>query len=178
MKTTKALSEIANGELFEIAGIEFIKFANENGQTIAVAKDTVFNSRFGDNNNFATSDVKRKLEEQMLCKLEKAVGAENIIEHEVDLLSLDGDDKWGKVMCKISIPTFDFYRANVKTFDKYNPDQWWWLATPDTTSTHYDDEWVSCVAPRGDINGNGYGNFLGVRPFLIFSSSIFVSCEE
>lgn len=178
MKTTKTLAEIANGELFEVAGIEFIKFADENGQTIAVAKDTLFNSSLGDNNNFATSDVKRKLEEKILPKLEKAIGAENIVEHEVDLLSLDGDDKWGKVMCRISIPTFDFYRANVKIFDKYNPDQWWWLATPDTTSAHYNDDWVKCVSPRGGINFNGYYDNCGVRPFLIFLSSIFVSCEQ
>ena len=178
MKTTKTLAEIKCGELFEVADIEFIKFADENGQTIAVAKDTLFNSRFGDNNNFATSDVKRKLEEKVLPKLEQAIGAENIIEHEVDLLSLDGDDKWGKVMCRISISTFDFYRAKVKVFDKYNPDQWWWLATPDTTSAHYNDDWVRCVEPRGDIYYDGCSNGRGVRPFLIFSSSIFVSCEE
>ena len=178
MKTTKILAEIANGELFEVAGIEFIKFADENGQTVAVAKDTLFDSCFGDNNNFATSDVKLKLEEKILSKIEKAIGAENIIEHEVDLLSLDGDDKCGKVMCRISIPTFDFYRANVKIFDKYNPDQWWWIATPDTTSAHYNDSWILCVAPAGDVNYDGYFNCNGVRPFLIFNSSISVSCEE
>ena len=96
MKTTKTLAEIAIGELFEVAGIEFIKFADENGQTVAVAKDSLFDSYFGNNNNFATSEVKRKLEEKILPKLEQEIGAENIVEHEVDLLSLDGDDKWGK----------------------------------------------------------------------------------
>ena len=178
MKTTKTLAEVANGELFEVAGIEFIKFADENGQTVAVAKDTLFDSCFGDNNNFATSDVKRKLEEKILSKIEKAIGAENIIEHEVDLLSLDGDDKWGKIKCNISIPTFDFYRANVKIFDKYTPNQWWWLATPDTTRAHYNDDWVRCVAPAGNFYDYGYYDFRGVRPFLIFNSSISVSCEE
>lgn len=178
MKTTKILAEIANGELFEVAGIEFIKFADDNGQTIAVAKDTLFNSRFGDNNNFATSDVKRKLEEKILPKIEKEIGSENIVEHAVDLLSLDGDDKWGTDKCKISIPTFDFYRYNVKIFDKYTPSQWWWLATPDTTSAHYNDNWIRCVSPRGLIYGNNCGNFFGVRPFLKFVSSISVSCEE
>ncbi len=177
MKKTVTLAEIANGELFEVAGIKFIKFSEENGQTVAVAKDSLFDSTFGDNNNFATSDVKRKLEEKILPKLEKAVGAENILEHEVDLLSLDGDDKWGKVRCRISIPTFDFYRANVKTFDKHKLDAWWWLATPDTTSAHYNDYWVRCVSPRGSINNYFYFSDLGVRPFLIFSSSISVSCE-
>lgn len=178
MKTTKTLAEVANGELFEVAGIEFIKFADQNGQTVAVAKDVFFSSEFGKNNNFATSEVKHKLEEEILSKLEKAIGSENIIEQEVDLLSFDGDDKWGKIKCKMSIPTFDFYRANVKIFDKYKPDQWWWLATPDTTSAHNNDNWILCVAPAGDVISFIYNNYLGVRPFLIFNSSISVSCEE
>jgi hypothetical protein len=176
MKTTKILAEIANGELFEVAGIEFIKFADENGQTIAVAKDSLFDSHFGDeNNNFAESIIKSRLEKEILTKIEKEIGAENILEHEVDLLSLDGDDKWGKIKCRISIPTFDFYRANVKIFDKHKLDAWWWLATPDTTSAHYNDVWVRCVAPRGHIDDFDYGSVIGVRPFLVFSSSISVS---
>ena len=177
MKTIKTLAEIANGELFEVAGIEFIKFADENEQTVAVAKKVLFDSRFGENNNFAESIIKSRLEKEILPKLEKAIGSDNIIEHEVDLLSLDGDDKLGKVNCKISIPTFDFYRANIKIFDKHNPNQWWWLATPDTTSAHYNDNWIRCVAPRGFIINNDYYGNSGVRPFLIFSSSIFVSCK-
>ena len=178
MKTTKTLAEIESGKLFEVAGIEFIKFADQSGQTVAVAKDVLFSSEFGKNNDFATSEVKHALEKKILSRLEKAIGSENIIEHEVDLLSLDGDDKWGKIKCKISIPTMDFYRANVKMFDKYKPDKWWWLATPVTTSAHYNDNWILCVAPAGIINDNLYGLNCGVRPFLIFNSSISVSCEE
>lgn len=176
MKTTKILSEIANGGLFKVAGIEFIKFADENGRTTAVAKDALFNSVFGEeNNNFAKSIIKSRLEKEILTKIEKKIGAENILEHEVDLLSLDGDDKWGKIKCRISIPTFDFYRANVKIFDKHKLDTWWWLATPDTTSAHYNDDWVRCVAPRGSVFNGNCNSGLGVRPFLVFSSSISVS---
>lgn len=36
MKMTKTLAEISNGELFKVAGIEFIKFADENGQNTAI----------------------------------------------------------------------------------------------------------------------------------------------
>lgn len=178
MKKTKTLEEIANGELFEVAGIEFIKFADEDGQTVAVAKESLFNSRFGNNNNFAESIIKSRLEEEILPKIAEEIGADNIVEHEVDLLSLDGDDKWGKVKCKISIPTFDFYRHNVKIFDKHLLNYWWWLATPDTTYAHYNDNWIRCVAPRGFICNGGYGHSGGVRPFLIFKSAIFVSCNR
>ena len=178
----KKLAEIKIGETFKIADIEFIKFSDESGNTVAVAKDTVFNSYFGDNNNFAESRIKHRIETEILPKIEKEIGAENIVEHEVDLLSLDGDDKWGKSKCKISIPTFDFYRHNVKIFDKYAIDKWWWLSTPDTTEKHYCDDWVVCVSPRGNVGDNDsiFVSF-GVRPFMIFVSSISVisvSCEE
>ena len=171
----KTLAEIKIGETFKVADIEFIKFADENGHTVAVSKKSVFDSRFGENNNFAESVVKSRLESEILPKIEKAVGTENIVEHEVDLLSLDGDDKWGKVKCKISIPTFDFYRHNVKIFDKYKFDEWWWLATPETTAKHYNDWWTVCVSPHGRFYGNCYDNSGAVRPFCIVKSSIFVS---
>ena len=178
----KKLAEIKIGEIFKVAEIEFIKFVEENGNTIAVAKDAVFEAQFGYNNNFAESRVKQRLETEILPKIEKEIGAENIVEHDIDLLSLDGDDKWGKEKCKISIPTFDFYRHNVSIFDKYKLGKWWWLATPDTTEKHYNDNWVLCVSPRGDIRGNDSLYFSrGVRPFIIFVSSISVisvSCEE
>lgn len=176
----KTLAEIKIGETFKVADIEFIKFADENGHTVAVAKNSVFDSRFGANNNFAESVVKSRLESEILPKIAKAIGEENIVEHEVDLLSLDGEDKWCKIMCKISIPTFDFYRHNVKIFDKYKLDEWWWLATPYTTEKHYNDYCSVCVSPRGGVSdGVSYGG--SVRPFIIFVSSISVisvSCEE
>lgn len=174
----KTLAEIKVGETFKVADIKFIKFADESGHTVAVAKDCVFDSTFGGNNNFATSTLKSRLESEVLSKIENKIGAENIVEHEVDLLSLDGDDKWRKINCKISLPTFDFYRKNVKTFDEYKLDEWWWLATADTTDKHYNDNWITCVSPRGRVGINDCNFSSGVRPFLIFASSISVSCEE
>ena len=173
------LANIKDGELFSIAGIEFIKFFDKDGITTAVAKDSLGDYRFGDNNNFTESSIRKCLEKEFLPKLEKEIGAENIVEHEVDLLSLDGSDKWGKVKCKVSLPTFDFYRNNVKIFDKYKLDDWWWTATPDSTSEHRNDYWLVCVSPLGYIF-NYYCNNDddGVRPFLTFVSSISISCEK
>lgn len=175
----KILANVEVGETFKVADIEFIKFAEENGNTVAVAKESLFDSVFGDDNNFAESVILKRLKEEVLPKIENAIGAENIVEHEVDLLSMDGSDKWGKAKCKISIPTFDFYRKHVKVFDKHKVSRWWWLSTPDSTSKHSNDDWVECVAPSGFLFYN-YGDYfsLGVRPFLIFVSSIFVSCKE
>lgn len=176
-KTVKA-EEIQNGEIFKIGRFEFIKFSDEDGKVIAVSKDCLFRSCFGNDNNIATSDILKRLTKEILPEIEDVVGAENVLEFETDLLSLDGSDKHGKITSKISLPTFDFYRHNVKVFDRYKPDEWWWLATPDTTTDHYNDRWVVCVSPSGYFNRGNYYGSVGVRPILTFVSTIFVSCEE
>ena len=81
MKEIK-LSEVKNGEIFNVGGFEFIKFSDENGETVAVAKDTVFRSEFGTNNNLAESKIMEKLEKEVLPKLSEAIGEENILEYE------------------------------------------------------------------------------------------------
>ncbi len=180
MKTTKLLKEIGNEKTFEIAGIEFIKFAEIDGVVYAVTKDSLFDSEFGKNNNYADENnkIRKKLETEILPKIEQAVGAENVLEFETDLTSLDGLTTYGKYKSKVSLPTFDFYRANVKTFAKYKLKKWLWLATPDSTPEHNNDCWTVCVAPSGDVSGSSCDYGSGVRPFWNFVSSISVSCEE
>ena len=79
---------------------------------------------------------------------------------------------------KISLPTLDFYRENAEIFDKYKVNSWWWIATPDSATPHWDSPFVLCVSPGGVIIGINYYYDYGVRPFLSFISSISVSCEE
>lgn len=179
MVQTRKLSEIQNGEIFRIGNYEFIKFADENGVTTAVSKDILFDSRFGHTNNLASSIVLDRMKEEILPKIENIIGAENVLEFETDLLSLDGSAKHGVMKSKISLPTFDFYRKNRDIFEKHKLGVWWWLATPDSTREFTNDDWCVCVSPSGGIyNYYFHFNSLGVRPFWNFLSSIFVSYEE
>lgn len=168
---SKSLSEVAIGDTFHIGEYEFIKFADSNGQTTAVMKDSIFNSKFDDStNDFAKSYLYKRLVEQVLPKIEKIVGAENIVEFETDLFTADGLDIYGKMKSKISLPTFDFYRANRAIFDKYSLNEWYWTSTANSNGRY-----VFCVSPHGYFSDDDYRNVLGVRPFLIFDSIIFVS---
>lgn len=168
--------EIINDEIFKIGKYEFIKFLDDNGNIIGVLKDSLGDMRFGDSNDFSKSDILKKLKEKFLPEIESIVGAENVLEFETDLTSLDGSKKHGTMKSKVSLPTFDFYRKNRAMFEKYKLDDWWWLATPDTTSEYVNDNWVVCVSPLGNVYGNFCGDFyFGVRPFLTFVSSIFDS---
>ncbi len=170
---------VKDGETFEIGGMEFIKFPSANGQTPAVMKNIAFRSSFGDNNDLRSSDVLRKMETEILPKIIAAVGEENLCTIKTDLTTLDGLNPYGTMESLISLPTLDFYRANVSIFDKHNPGTWWWLATPESAKPHDDPYWILCVSPSGDFGSDCYnsGNN-GVRPFCIFKSSIFGSSED
>ena len=168
---------VKDGEAFEVAGMEFIKFPSVDGMTPGVAKEILFTSRFGRNNNFADSEVLRRLQEEVLPKIIEAVGEDNVCSFKTDLTTLDGLKIYGEVESKISLPTMDFYRNNPEIFDKHNPGRWWWLATADSAAPRWeDDPFVLCVSPGGSIYDGHYSfGGRGVRPFCIFKSSIFVS---
>ena len=164
------------GETFMIGDMEFIRFADTPNGTPVVMKDIAFRSRFGNDNDFSISGILQKLKEEYLPRIIEAVGEENVNEFETDLTTLDGLKNYGTLTSRISLPTFDFYRANVAVFDQHNPGSWWWLATADSAKPHYDPIWVTCVSPAGgvdivDCNNDNYG----VRPFCILKSSIFES---
>ena len=177
-KVTKELLAVEVGSIFEVAGMEFIKFPEVMGMTPAVAKDTVFDSTFGKNNDLRESNVLEKLREEILPRIETEVGESGLCEFKTDLTTLDGLKPYGEMTSKISLPTLDFYRENVEIFDKHNPGEWWWLATPESAKPHSNPYWILCVSPFGDMDCGNYDVVRGVRPLLYFVSSIFVSIDE
>ena len=173
------MSKIINksSEVFEIAGMEFIKFPEVDGKVPVVMKDIAFRSKFGLNNDLRTSTVLEQLENKILPKIIEAIGEENVCTVHTDLTTLCGLKTYGVMESRISLPTMDFYRANVEIFDKYPAENWWWLATPESCKPHDDPYWTLCVSPAGFISIDGYDGSGGVRPFLILKSSIFESSE-
>lgn len=169
---------VKDGETFKVGDIEFIKFPSVNGKTPVAAKNILFNSRFGNSNDLKESVVLKRMEAEILPKIIAEVGEENVCTFQTDLTTLDGLKPCSALESRISLPTFDFYRANVEIFDKHPIRGWWWLATPDSAKPHFDTDWVVCVAPSGRIDRGGYNGDYGVRPFLIFESSIFESSGE
>ena len=170
--------EIKDGDTFNLAGYEFIKFPSMNGETPIAMRDYAFISRFGDNNDLRSSDVLRRLQEEILPKIVEAVGEENVCTFKTDLTTLDGLELYGVMESKISLPTIDFYRANGKIFNKYKPSRWCWLATPESAQPNDDPYWILCLSPSGCIYDYFYNGDFGVRPILFLKSSIFESFEN
>ena len=178
MDKTISFPGVKDGTTFQVAGMEFIKFPDVDGKTPVVMKDIAFRSRFGDNNDLRTSDVLKRMEKEILPKIIEEVGEENLCTVQTDLTTLCGLKTYGVMESRISLPTLDFYRANVEIFDKHHVNDWWWLATPDSAKPHDNPNWVLCVSPAGIVSRDDYGSSYGVRPFLFFKSSIFESFEE
>lgn len=171
------LSDVPAGETFKAGKFEFIVLEHGvHGGTAVILKELYEDDVvFGDNNNFSSSNVTGKCLE-FAVELAGIIDDGNIITHTVDLTSDDGLKDYGTVDCRASLLTADMYRKYVYILDKYKLDCWWWLSTPISTETHNNANWVKCVSPSGSISYFGYDDFsLGVRPFCILKSDIFVS---
>ena len=171
---------VRDGESFMVGNIEFIKFPDKDGMTPVIARNVAFISDFGDNNNLAESKVLKRMQQEFLPKVAEVVGKENLCAFKTNLTTWDGLKNYGVLESKISLPTMDFYREHVEIFDQYRVDRWCWLATPESAEPHDDPEFLLCVSPSGNLDGDIYcgGRRIGVRPFLYFDSSIFGPCEQ
>ena len=170
------LCEIPAGETFKLGSYEFVALEQSDDTTAVILKNLLPDTTtFGeDNNKYDGSYV-----DQACCDFAEALfelaGSDNVVPHTVDLTSDDGLKDYGVIERAVSLLTTDEYRRYVEVLDKHKPDSWWWLATPHSTVTHDNDRWVKCVSPSGYIYDYYYYDFIGVRPFCILKSNIFVS---
>lgn len=102
----------------------------------------------------------------------------NIVEHTVDLITVDIQHEFELCTCKVRPITFDEARKYNDLFVNEKLDDWWWTCTPWSTADRGWKYAMSIVSPSGIIDRNCcYGN-LGVRPVCILKSNIFVSKGE
>ena len=169
------LSDIPVGETFKLGKHEFAVLEHGKDTTAVIYKGLLLQSQeFGSNNNFDGSYVDKECQ-KFADEIAGIVGAENLVEHTVDLTSDDGLKDYGKIKRKMSLLTTELYRRYVYILDKFKLDKWWWLATAYSTKTHDNTTWVKCVSPPGIILSDFYFSGDGVRPFCILNSNIFVS---
>ena len=86
-----------------------LKQMEAQGQTVVIvddfmAEDVVFDE---DTTNYAESSLKERIERDILPVVEADFGADNIIEHEVDLTTVDMQREFGTCRCKVRPVTFD-----------------------------------------------------------------------
>ena len=174
------LSALQAGETFKIGEHNFIVLEQDGAQTKVISKrfmteNVVFDKYVRD---YSDSSLKKLIERDIYPVIAEVVGEDNIIEHEVDLTSVDMQQEFEPVKCSVRPITFDEAR-------KYNdllvmPEiyGWWWTCTPWSTEER---EWkyaLAVVSPSGYIYNYICDDGGGVRPFCILKSNIFVSKGE
>lgn len=171
MKVKKKAPEA--GDTVTISGIEWLILEKTEDVYYAITKDFIdLGMKFDeDKNDWRTSELREYLNGEFLEGLEE----EMLMEFERNLISLDGQTEYGSCFDKVSMLTVDEYRKYRKLLP--NTDKWWWLITPWSTPCNGRERSVAVVSPSGYIDINGCYNYLGVRPFCIFKSSIFESGE-
>ena len=171
------IEQMENGEKIAHVGKFDFLVLERSGDTVSLLLKDLYceNAKFGSNNDFRGSNV------QNIClkfakDLAEIVGEENIVEHTVDLTSDDGLKDYGTVKEKASLLTTALYRRYVDVLDIDRLQKYYWLVTPYSTPRHENAAWVKCVSPLGPVlNDDCYFDRIGVRPFCILKSNIFVS---
>lgn len=169
----KQLSEFVPGEVFtDCDGEEYIVCEHFDDGTTGVVKKELLDTTmsFGENNNWKNSKRRKWLNSKYYDFLCQKFGVENIIIHEVDLLSMDGYDDYGVSENMVSDMTLDRYRKYHKYIGDCNKS--YFLATPESTPSGHGASDVPYVSGDGVMRRAGCDWNLGVRPFFILKSSI------
>ena len=174
-KPRKKFDDIKVGEIITVADIDFIVLDKTDDEVVCLTKNLVYTvTQFDRNtNNYANSSIRKKLNKEFAQKLIDEVGKRGLCDIELDLLSLDGLDEYGTVTDKVGLLTVDMYRKYNRIIEKYPVKNWWWLATPWSTPHRGYSSCACSVYHDGTVRYISCNDDNGVRPFCIFSSSIF-----
>ena len=178
------------GDIVQLAGIDFVVLEDrgpfngegENHDLFILALEGQGESRFGDTNNYAESDLKGQVEGWLYRLTEKMAGdgresdIDLIRTRTISLTTLDGYKGYGELEVKAAPLTLDEARRCAEFMP--DPDTASWLATGWGGPEHYGATRALYVRTDGDWGGSGC-SYAGcaIRPALVVSSSLFASTE-
>lgn len=182
LKATKRVNKIPAGlgigDTFELVGTTWKIIDITNKGYMCLADRLEDRMEFDEeSNDWTTSQLREYLNTEFIEKIADEIGEENIIPFNRNLLSLDGQTEYGECEDKVSLLTVDEYRK-YRSLIPNTVDYWWWLVTPWSTPCNDYKTAVTVVSSSGDFNYDICNDDDGVRPFCIFSSSIFESEDE
>ncbi len=174
------LSELNPGEVFKIGEYDFKVLEQGDGETKVISKgfmaeDVVFDE---DTRNYAESSIKELIENDIQPIIERELGPGALVEHTVDLTSVDMQKEFEPCTCKVRLITFDETRKYNDLIVKRSLPYWWWTCTPWSTEERGCKYTIAVVCPSGNIDDDYCYFDYGVRPFCILKSNIFVSRGE
>lgn len=179
-KNKVMLKDIPVGGKFDTGIGRFIVLEQKENSTAVITEDLYREDvKFDDDcTDYKKSSLRELCEGEILNEFVTEFGEDNICENEAGLVTVDGQEVFGKLLTKVRPVTFDEGRKyNELLVNKELPD-WYWTCTPWSTKERGWEYSVAVVSTSGRVYGDDYGDSYGVRPFCILKSNIFVSKVE
>ena len=178
-KNKVMLKDIPAGGKFETGIGRFLVLKQKADCTVVITEGLYRkNEEFDDDcTDYKKSSLRELCDGEILNEFVAEFGEDNICENEAGLVTVDGQEVFGKLLTKVRPLTFDEAREyNDLLVNKDLPD-WYWTCTSWSTAERDWPYSVAVVSPSGIFYYDYYYNSCGVRPVCIFSSSIFESEE-
>ena len=176
-KNKVELSTLAPGDVFEIGKNDFIVLEQMSFETKVISKDFMAENIVydEDSRDYNESNLKEVIEDEIQPIIESEVGENNLVEHTVELTSVDMQHEFDDCKCKVRPITFDETRKYNNLLPNKELDDWWWTCTPWSTAERGCKYSIAVVSSAGNFNYYYCDDFCGVRPVCILKSNIFVS---
>lgn len=173
------LSSLKPGEIIKGKEHDYIVLKQGADTTQIISKDLMLeNVKFDeDSRDYVKSNLRIKIIDKCLPIFESDFGPDNLINHTVSFTSVDMQTEFYSATCKVRPLTFDEAREFNDLLVNKELGDWYWTCTPWSTKERGSNYSIAVVAPSGDVGCSCCGRSNGVRPFCIFSSSIFESEE-
>ena len=179
-KNKVMLKDIPAGGKFETGIGRFLVLKQKADCTVVITEGLYRkNEEFDDDcTDYKKSSLRELCDGEILNEFVAEFGEDNICENEAGLVTVDGQEVFGKLLTKVRPLTFDEAREyNDLLVNKDLPD-WYWTCTSWSTAERDWPYSVAVVSPSGIINYDYYYDSNGVRPLCILKSNIFVSRVE
>jgi hypothetical protein len=174
------LESLKAGKTFCIGENDYIVLEQHERKTKVISKNFIAEGReFADDTvDYKISGLRKYIEAEIQPTIENEVGAENLVEHRVSLETVDGQNDYGELTCKVRPITFDEARQYNNLIVNNDLDDWWWTCTAWTSPNREYNRSMAVVLPSGNFYNYSCYYGRGVRPVFILKSNIFVSKGE
>ena len=179
------------GDIIEFAGSKFVVLDildpssgvpeghgyTDNGPDLFILSlESQGESRFGDSNNYAESELRRQTAAWLDDLLAHGVDPDLLRTRTLDLTTMDGHGKYGELTVKAAPLTIDEARKYADVIP--NCDDACWLATGWGGPGYFGVTRALGVGTNGGWGGNDCSSSYGIRPALVISSLLLASKEE
>lgn len=179
-KNKVMLKDIPVGGKFNTGIGRFIVLEQKEDSTVVIAENLYREDvKFDDDcTEYRRSSLRELCEGEILNEFVAEFGEDNICENEAGLVTVDGQEVFGKLLTKVRPLTFDEAREYNDLLVNKGLTDWYWTCTSWSTKERGWEYSVAVVSPSGGINYSNYDGSRGVRPVCTLKSNIFVSKVE